>query len=105
MPNRIKSQAMPSKAAQTRASLSNDGSGSSDFLIRRVFGKARSSLRRNISSFCCLMRSGNRKRFFARGASGSGFQFTGRLLGMVMTSKSHHTKGMPPHQLRLIKGE
>lgn len=104
MPNRIRSHARPIKASQTATSLSTDGSGSSGGFVRRVFGKARSSLRRNIASFCCLMRSGNRKRFFARDVSGSGFEFTGRLLGMVLTWNSHHTKGMLPHPLQVFEG-
>lgn len=83
MPYRIPRYARPSKASHTPASLIKDGSGSS-FGFRfdvgvGVGGKARSSLRRKIFSFCRFMRSGNRKRLFARTESGSGFEFTGRL--------------------------
>lgn len=79
MPNRNKSHASPIIASQTAASLITDGSGSFGFFSRRVDGKARSSLRRKISSFCCLIRSGNRKRFLERTTSGLSFEFTGRL--------------------------
>ena len=96
MPNRYNSHAMPSSASQMAIVLSMVGSGALGAFARRVGDKARSSLCRKMSSFCCLIRSGNRKRFLARTVSGSGIEFTGGSLGVLKMSKSHHTKGMPP---------
>lgn len=73
MPYRMSRYAAPIKMSQIAASLIVDVS---DLAFRvSFFGgvcKARSSFRRNIASFCCLMRSGSRNLFF----SGSGIEFT-----------------------------